>query len=66
MKLKMWMLKKNGNDDVDFCGDWFSKKCKENLLRKRKKYKLKFMCEKYTEFILCLEKGKCLNAFSGI
>lgn len=40
-----------------------TKKYKENLLRKRKKNKLKFMCEKYTEFILCLEKENALMHF---
>ena len=43
-----------------------TKKYKENLLRKRKKYKLKFMLRKIKRFFLCAEEGKCLNAFSCV
>lgn len=44
MELKIGMLKKNENEDVDFGEDEvFKKKYKENLLRKKIKYRLNFM-----------------------
>ena len=60
-------VKKNGNEDVVLGEDGvFKKKYKENLLRKKIKYRLNFMLRKIKRFFLCAEKGKCLNAFSRI
>ena len=46
-EIEIWDVKKNGNGNVDFGEDEvFKKKYKENLLRKKIKYKLKFMFRK--------------------
>ena len=39
-------VKKIGNGNVDFGGDGVKKKYKENLLRKKIKYRLNFMLRK--------------------
>ena len=62
----MWMLKNLEMEMWILVKMKFSKKYKENLLRKKIKYRLNFMLLKIKRFFLCAEKGKCLNAFSEV
>ena len=58
-------VKKNGNGNVIDGGDGVSKKnkYKENLLRKKIKYKLKFMLRKIKRFFYVRKKENALMHF---